>query len=144
MAEYVFEELEQFHFDVPEFEQLYQQYKTQYEAGLEPSAKTWLYHPDEQIRQIVVNITMTPHELSQKWDEVMEGMNIVNRDVSAQDVQLSIHYFKLRKLKKMLEENQRDMETATGDALMSLIMIHKQLKEFEQQITSQLGTVILK
>ncbi|HAK11347.1 MAG TPA: DNA primase, partial [Chitinophagaceae bacterium] len=82
--------------------------------------------------------------LSQKWDEVMEGMNIVNRDVSAQDVQLSIHYFKLRKLKKMLEENQRDMETATGDALMSLIMIHKQLKEFEQQITSQLGTVILK
>ncbi len=144
LAEYVFEELEQFHFDVPEFEQLYQQYKTQYEAGLEPSAKAWLYHPDDQIRQIVVNITMTPHELSQKWDEVMEGMNIVNRDVSAQDVHISVQYFKLRKLKKMLEENQRDMETATGDALMSLIMIHKQLKEFEQQITSQLGTVILK
>ncbi len=144
LAEYVFEELEQFHFDVPDFEQLYQQYKSQYEQGLEPSAKTWLYHPDEQVRQLVVNITMTPHELSQKWDEVMEGMNIVNRDVSEQDVHLSVHYFKLRKLKKMLEENQRDMESASGDALMSLIMIHKQLKEFEQQITAQLGTVILK
>ena len=144
MAQYIFEELEAFHFDNNQLENLYTIYRKQYEQGLQPDAKSFLYTDDESIRSLVVSITMFPHELSQKWDEVLEGMHITNRDTSQQDVLMSINYFKLKKIKKMFEENQRDMEHADFDEQMRLIEIHKNLKEIEKEITKQLGTVIMK
>ena len=58
---------------------------------------------------------------------------------------LSVNYFKLFKIKKMFDENQRDMELAKSfEEQISLIKVHKQLKEIEMQITKELGTVILK
>jgi DNA primase len=144
MAQYIFEELEQFHFDNPDNEKIFEEYKTWYRQGLEPTAKSMLYHDNEMIRNLVVNISVNQHELSQKWDEVMEGMNIVNRDTSHQDVQMSVNYYKLRKVKKMIEENQRDIEKASYDEFKLLHEVHRHLKEVEKELTRQLGTVIIK
>ncbi|MEA3426622.1 MAG: DNA primase [Bacteroidota bacterium] len=144
MADYIFEELEQFHFDNPELEKLYEEYKSWYARGLEPTTKTLLYHENETIRNLVISISVTPHELSQKWDEVMESMNIVNRDTSMQDVLMSVNYFKLRKIKRMIEENQRDIEKASYEDFKLLHEVHKHLKEVEKDLTRQLGTVIIK
>jgi len=144
MADYIFEELEQFHFDNPELEALYNTYKTMYAQGLEPTAKSMLYHANEKLRNLVIHITMSNNELSQNWDEVMEGMNILNRDLSQQDVLMSVNFYKLRKIKKMFEENQRDMEFAPLEEQMRLIELHQHLKEIERNITQQLGTVIMK
>jgi DNA primase len=144
MADYIFEELEQFHFDNPQLEQLYEEYRSWYERGLEPTTKTLLYHDDENIRQLVVNISVFPFELSQNWDTVMESMNIVNRDTSIQDVTMSVNFYKLRKIKKMFDQNQKDMEHAPIEEQMRLIEVHKHLKDIERELTKQLGTVIIK
>jgi len=53
---------------------------------------------------------MFPYELSQRWDEKLENMNILNRDTSHMDVLLSVSFFKLKKIKKMFEQNQQNME----------------------------------
>ena len=87
---------------------------------------------------------MFPFELSNRWDEILPNMNIVNKDISIADTEMSLNYFKLRKIKKMFEQNQRDMEFAPYEEQMKLIQLHKQLKEFEIAITKQLGTVILR
>lgn len=144
IAEFIFEELEQFHFDNPQLYAIYEEYRKFYLQGLEPTTNTLLYHEDENIRNLVVSLSVFPFELSQKWDEVMETMNIVNRDTSVQDVLMSVNFFKLRKIKKMFDENQRDMETATYEEQMKLIEVHKHLKEIEQELTRQLGTVIIR
>jgi DNA primase len=144
MADYIFEELEQFHFDNPQLEQLYEEYRSWYERGLEPTTKTLLYHDDENIRHLVVNISVFPFELSQNWDAVMESMNIVNRDTSVQDVTMSVNFYKLRKIKKMFDQNQKDMEHAPIEEQMRLIEVHKHLKDIERELTKQLGTVIIK
>ena len=144
IADYIFSELEHFHFETPILEKLFEAYKEAYEKGLEPTTKSMLYHEDENIRNLIISISVTPFELSQKWDEVLEGMNIVNRDTSRQDVIMSIRFYKLRRIKKMIEENQRDIEHASTDDFKRLLEIHKQLKEAEQEITTQLGTVIIK
>jgi DNA primase len=145
MAEYIFEELDYFHFDNPDLSHLLEVYKQQYESGLQPTGKSLLYHDDSTIRNIVTNIDIQSYELSPNWDKKIEGLNITNRDISRQDVLMSTNYFKLRKIKKMFEENQHEMEKATlFDEQMNLIQIHKQLKEEEQKITKLLGTVILK
>jgi len=144
MADFIFEELEQFHFDNADLEKLFEEYRTCYQQGLEPTTKTLLYHENEHIRNLVVSISMFPFELSQKWDEVMETMNIVNRDTSIHDVLMSVNFYKLRKIKKMFDQNQNDMEHAPLDEQMRLIEVHKQLKEIERELTKQLGTVIIK
>ncbi len=145
MAQYIFDELEQFDFNSPALLALYNEYRRQYEEGEEPTAKTLLYHPDEQVRNTVVTVTMVAYELSQRWDEKLENMNILNRDTSHQDVLMSVNFFKLRKIKKMFEENQRNMTSNIPlTELMKLIEIHNHLKTVEREITKQLGSVIVK
>jgi len=144
MAQYIFEELEQFNFDNKQIEYLYNEYKRLYELGEEPTSKSFLYHEDESIRNLVTTLTVSRFELSQKWDEVLEGMNIVNRDVSEQDVFMSVNYFKLRKIKMMFEKNQQEIENAPYEEQRRLIEIHLQLKAIERELTQQLGTVIIR
>lgn len=145
MADYIFEELEQFHFDNPQLEQLYETYRHLYQQGLEPTTKTLLYHDDEAIRSVVVNISVTPYELSQNWDEVME-MRIVDVDNSKHDVESSVAYFKQRKLDKliMLNEEELQNESLSYERKIEAIKIHNELKSLYKQMTDKVGTVIKK
>lgn len=145
IAEHIFHELQQFAFDNPDMAKLFYVYHKQYEEGLNPSAKNLLYHEDEKIRSLVVNVTLFPFELSQRWDEKLENIQVSNVDNSLQDVAMSLNYFKLRKIKKMFEQNQQDIERSKDwNETMQLIEVHKSLKNIEREITQQLGTVILK
>lgn len=144
VAEYIFNELEQFRFDNKQLEDLYNEYRTQYRQDLQPDTKSFLYHQNPETRNLVISLTVFEHELSAKWDERIEGLNIANKDNSHQDIIMSINYFKLRKIKRMFEENQHDMENASEDELKQLIYVHQHLKSIERDITKQLGTVIIK
>ncbi len=144
MAQYIFDELEGFSFENPTLEKLYNIYEVQYQQGLEPAAKTLLYYEDAEIRDLVVSITMFPFELSMRWNEKSDKKNIGVVD-SHEDVFKSIHYFKLRKLKHMFEQNQRDMEESKSfEEQMQLIKVHKELKMMQEALTKQFGTVIFK
>jgi DNA primase len=112
-ADYIFSELDQYSFDNPELESIYNLYQQLYTQGVQPTSKSMLYNEDQKIRDLIISITMFPFELSHRWDEVMENMHILDRDTSKQDVLMSVNYFKLRKIKKMFEQNQKELETAT-------------------------------
>lgn len=144
LADYIFTEMEYFEFDNKDYEFVFEEFRTQYIQNLSPGFKTFLYNESEKIRTIVIGLNTNPHELS-NWDKHIEGLNLNNRDVSYDDVIKSVNYFKLRKIKKWFEKNQVDLSNAiTEDEQISLMQIHKQLKEKELEITKQLGTVIIK
>ena len=144
IADYIFEELQGFPFENPELEKLLSLYKKLYKEGKEPDTKTFLYYEDNSIRELAISITLFPYELSANWDSLYEGKTITNADNSNQDATMSINYYKLKKLKKMFEENQSEMEKAPLEEQLQLIRIHKDLKDIEREITKRLGTVILK
>ncbi len=144
IADYIFQELEGFPFENAALNELLSIYKAQYQQGLNPDTKTFLYFEDNNIRELVISITMFPYELSPNWDKLYEGKKITNADTSKEDVTMSVNYYKLKKLKKMFDQNQADMEKATIDDQMLLIRIHKELKDMEREITKKMGTVILK
>lgn len=145
MAQYIFEEVQHYPIENPELDHLLLVYRNYYDRGLQPSTKTMLYDEDETVRKYAVQFSIQPFELSPNWDAKMEGMNINNRDISRQDVVMSLNYFKLRKIKKMFDENQRDIEKAMSfEEQMNLIKIHTVLKEEERKITRELGTVIFR
>jgi len=145
IADFIFEELEAFNFDNKELEVILNTYKDAYHNNQKPTTKSFLYSNDKNMADLVVAVTMFPFELSQNWDKVLEGMNITTRDVSHNDVQMSVNYFKLKKLKKMFLQNQADIEKSKDfEEQKQLLEVHKNLKEIEREITKQIGTVIFK
>ena len=62
-----------------------------------------------------------------------------------EDVLSTMRYLKLRKIKRLMEENQQDLgKPHTDEELMVLLQTHKHLKEIERSIMQDLGTVIVK
>ncbi len=145
MAQFIFDELEGYEFENPELNRLFELYHDHYNRGLSPTVKTLLYDEEAAIRELVVSITMFPFELSNRWNEFVDNRNVVDVDTSHEDVFKSIHYFKLRKLKRMFEQNQNDMEKSTSlEEQLQLIRVHKDLKAMQEEITKNFGTVIFK
>ena len=144
VAQYIFSELMDFQFEVPLMEKFFIEFQNGYQQGLEPTMQSFLYHEDEQIRNHTLEICSFPFELSQRWNEYLQSRHNIHTPNSKQDVEHSVNYFKLRKVKKMMEENQRDLETAAGDSIKKFLEIHKHLKQVEMELTRQMGTVIVK
>ncbi len=120
-------------------------YKKWYEEGLEPNAKNFLYHEDQQLHRFVINIMDVNTEISPNWKEHYEGHIPTREDLFKEEVAATLNYLKLRKIKRMIEENQQDMEKATNpeDQLIYL-QTHQHLKQMEIELTREAGTVIYK
>jgi DNA primase len=146
VADFIFEQLESFQFDNQLLERIYFTYKSWFEAGLQPSEKSFLYYGDTGMGNMVISLLEFPYELSPRWEEIMAGRRTFDADKqNIADARNSVFHFKLRKLKQMLLQNQQELEKAsTREEQEQLIDLHMQLKKYETDITRELGTVILK
>jgi DNA primase len=146
MAEYIYETLQSFHFDNALLERMYNTYKAWYDAGIQPTEKSFLYYGDEPMSNMAISLIEFPYEVSDHWAKMAEGKKkVVDTDPANADVRQSVDYFRLRKLKTMLEDNQKELEKAHDIAeQMTLMQLHIELKKYETDITKGLGTVIMK
>lgn len=119
-------------------------YKSWLEQDLEPTMKTFLYAEDAEISQMAVSLNDIRHELSPRWKESRLDVYIPTRDERyREEITSVLTYLKLRKIKQMIDENQKDMEKPhSSEELMTLIRTHQHLKQMEQQLTRDMGTVI--
>ena len=66
-------------------------------------------------------------------------------DRTHEEVESALNYLKLRKIKRMLNENHADLEkTHSKEEQEVLFRTHEHLKNMEKAITEKLGTVILR
>ncbi|MDO6434703.1 DNA primase [Flavitalea sp. BT771] len=120
-------------------------YKAWYEEGLEPTVKNFLYHEDQELSTLAVSIMDFHHELSLNWKEHFEGKIATRDDLYKEDVISTIGYLKLRKIKRLMEENQQDLSKPhTDEEQMVLLQTHIHLKQLERDLLLHLGTVIIK
>lgn len=120
-------------------------YKAWYEAGIEPGPKNFLYHEDQQLSTLVVTVMDFPYELSQNWAEHFDGKILTREDLYREEVTSTINYLKLRKIKRLIEENQKDLaKEHTEEEQLVLLQTHVHLKMMEMELTKKVGTVIFK
>ncbi len=120
-------------------------YKKWYREGLEPTAKNFLYHEDQQLHSFVINIMDVNTEISPNWKEHYEGHIPTREDLFKEEVLSTLNYLKLRKIKRMIGENQEDLEKATKpEEQMIFLQMHQYLKQMEIELTREVGTVIYK
>jgi len=84
-------------------------------------------------------------EISPNWKEHYEGHIATPEELYKEDVTSTMRYLKLRKIKRLMEENQQDLgKPHTEEELLVLLQTHKHLKELERALLLDLGTVIIK
>lgn len=146
VAEYIFEEFDDpAIFENKKLVQVFDMYKNWYKEGIEPTARNFLYHEDQSIGALVVGIMEFPYELSPNWSNHFEGKMATRDELYKEETFSTLTYLKLRKIKRMIEENQRDLEKPhTQDEQLMLLQTHQHLKQMETTLTKLAGTVILR
>ena len=120
-------------------------YKAWYAEGSEPGVKSFLYHEDSQLSALVVSIMDFNYEISPNWKEHFEGKIPTREDLYKEEVQSTLNYLKLRKIKRMIDTNQKDLEKPhTAEEQLMLLRTHQHLKTLEIELLHNLGTVIVK
>jgi DNA primase len=144
VADYILEEYSDL-IDNPRLLHIIDVYKTWYEEKLEPTEKNFLYHEDQKLSADVVSLLDFPYELSNNWKDHFEGKIFTREELYHEEVKSTMNYLKLRKIKKLIEENQKDLERLhTSEEQVVLIQTHQHLKQLETDLTRQMGTVILR
>ena len=144
VADFIIEELNSFPFSNIILDKIFTTYQEWYFAGMEPTERSFLYYPDQQMSTLVVSLLDFPYQLSPNWDKMLETKKIKPEVTGKLDVKRSVQYYKLRKLKEMLKQNQKEIkENSDHNTIKSLMEVHVELKKIEMGITRELGTVII-
>lgn len=135
----------------------------------------FIYHQDSGLSTLAVSLLNFPYEESDHWkreysqntgfqknlfeqsyedfirtlapgnDEQLYRFLKIGEDKTNEKVLSAVNYLKLRKIKRMLLENQVDMEKEhTPEELNMLRETHRHLKKMEMDLTLSLGTVVIR
>ncbi len=120
-------------------------YKKWYEEGLEPTSKTFLYSENLQMSNAVISLIEFPYEVSAGWKERYEMPVPSREDNYLKDIKSSLTYLQLKRIKKLIDENEIELQNAKeiGEQIL-LVQTHAHLKKMEIELTNEIGTVILK
>jgi DNA primase len=120
-------------------------YRKWYDEGINPTSKNFLYHDDNEINSLTIKIMNVDTEISPRWEIIYEGGLPNREDLYKEEVLSTLNYLQLRKVKRLIAENQKELEKATDPAQQLLCMqTHQALKKMESEITGKVGTVIYK
>jgi DNA primase len=120
-------------------------YRIWYEEKLEPTAKNFLYSEDLEMSRLVVSIIDFPYEVSPGWQKNYEMPVPSREDNFKEEIISTLSYLELRKIKKLIGLNQKELEETTSpERQILLIQTHVRLKDLETKITRGIGAVIIK
>ena len=149
-------------------------YKQALAEHTKPEKNYFLYHPDPAISTLAVSLVYFPYEESVHWkrelsqstgyqkslfqqdyksfldtlrpeneEDLMRFLKM-QKDTTNEEVESAINYLKLRKIKRLLLQNQADLEKAAPSDQQTLFLTHVHLKQMEIELSSKLGSVVIK
>src|SRR5439155_10474432 len=136
-------------------------YKQQMVNHHTPDKNYFVYHPDQSLSTLALSLLHFPHEESIHWkrelsqstgyqrslfeqdyksflntlkkenETVLMSYLKMGKDNTLEEVESAISYLKLRKIKRLLLQNQRDLEKALPNQQATLFLTHQHLKQME-------------
>ena len=154
--------------------QILHEYKSHLQNHQPIDKNFFVYHEDVKLSSFAVSLMQFQYEQSHHWKEELSQstgyqqslfkqdyktfLRLIDRDNSkeleqylktqedrtSEEIISAVTYLKLKKVKKLLLQNQADMEKALPTEQMTLFLTHQHLKQVEMELTSKLGSVIVK
>jgi DNA primase len=153
---------------------LVSEYKQKIPLNHVPDKNYFIYHSDTVLSTLAVSLLQFNYEESIHWkrelsqstgyqktlfeqdykgfinslkkeneETLMKYLNI-GKDNTNEEVESAINYLKLRKIKRLLLQNQADLEKAEPSQQATLFLTHQHLKEMEMELSKKLGTVVIR
>lgn len=175
VAEYLFSEVDESLVDNEQVKQLLTAYRNLEIDTSADRKQFFIYSPDPSLSSLAVALLNFPFEESDRWQKefsqatgynnalfqqgyeafmqsIMPGNEKklstflkMSEDKTNEEVQSAINYLKLRKVKRLLLENQLDMnKNHTSEEYEMLYQTHIHLKQAEMELSNRLGAVIIK
>lgn len=112
--------------------------------------KDFLNHEDQEIQTLAINLSTSPYEYSENWigkfDKPLATQPMPDDNFKT-DAITGVNLFKLKKIQRLYEKNQRrlkDVPKENFEELMRLLKIQKRLMEIRSELAELTGTVVLK
>ena len=146
IAEYFVKELtnDGLKFENEQFQFIFDEFALALEKNTILDESYFLNHADSKIRNLVINLITSPHQLSENWEK---KHNIL---IGTEDMQLS-HYsdwfldnYKSRKIYKLLKENSEKLKSASENEYTDLIMFHRKLTNIKNLLAKKWGRIFIK
>jgi DNA primase len=122
------------------------EYKKMYEEDNLPDKKWFIYHNDVDVTSLVVRIMEDQEaDLSPRWKDEFEITTVYGDGAYLKDTISTTNYLILRKIRKMIMENQEELMKSTDvEAQINCMQMHQHLKQLENELTNGVGTVIFR
>ncbi len=148
-AEYMFQEIELNDLDQlmqnPALLEILQLYRTWYMQGISPTDKNFMYLENRDIAELVSKVMQSDTDISPNWKNKYEGHIATREELFKDEIISSLNYLKLRKIRRLILDNQQEMQHATTREEQTIFLqTHQHLKQMEIALTSGVGTVIMK
>jgi DNA primase len=120
---------DQLNFDNATCQKIYEIFARYQTTDIVPPIQEFTGHPDEDVRNMAINLISTPHVLSQNWS-VKHRIFVKSEEDHLRDNLLNVVYsFKLKRLERMIAQNQEKIKNSTDvDEQMELLESDRQLK----------------
>lgn len=108
-----------------------------------PPARLFTHHPDEQVRQLTLNLIETPHLLSENW-EVKHRIFVKPEAENLKESLLqSLYAFKLKRIDRMIADNQEQLGKQQFDEQqLQFLKNDIELKAKRMQFAAALNRII--
>lgn len=144
VAEYILKEIEEIKIDNPLYAKMLKEFSDEIAKGTVPDANYFVRHPEPAISQLAIELLASPYQLSENWEK--HGIFVGDKNLLfKKDIDSSLSRLKLKKVLKLLAENEAQLkETKDETAFNSKMKIHQTLMQWKSELSKQIGTVIVK
>ena len=145
VAEFLFDEIEISLIDNVVCAKIFNQFLQEFEQTKLFDSSSFINSPDEEISVFVAELLKDQYLLSPNW-ESKHQIFIKDREMNfEEDVNSSVHHFKLKKLLKLINQNLQKIKTEKNlEEEIQLQYIHLQLSVMKADLAKASGTVIRK
>lgn len=144
LCEYLLRELADVHFQTPIHKQILDLYQRQLAQGHVVDASYFIQSQDETIKKMAIDLTASPHEISDQWQARYQIHITKEEDDLHQAAFKNILRLKLRLIHQLIEENSEELKgNPEPEQEDRLLQVHTALKRSEAAIAQHLGIVVV-
>ena len=130
-------------FSNPIYQTVFNEFADQVREGKLPDEQHFIRYPQEEIAQTAVDLLSSPYSLSKNWSDKKQISVLTEKQILTQVVTTSLLSFKLKKVEKMIADNDRSLKASLSEEETIELMQKKlSLNYIRRVITDKLGRII--
>ncbi|QNL50643.1 DNA primase [Olivibacter sp. SDN3] len=111
-----------------------------------PNDRYFITHKDREIADLAITLLASPYSLSPNWNDEKRKIYVAQETDNLKNAVLGALYrIKKRKVEQNMQDVREELRQETNAENLEMLMVkYQKLKMMEKEITSYLGTVIVK